>query len=321
MKKFVYAIVLTMCVFLCHAQSAYYDVLAGAGNGIRFWNGNDNYKIHMGSASEYFYGPITVYSIKTQLPNTPGWGFTWGTAGQTPTAALSTQGTFQLAGDLLPQGNLGITTTTPKTSLQISDGWNQVNIGNIAQAYRQTLNWASQYVGFNMVRTANGWETYPDGVNNGGTMMMADPFGCIRFVGVSSSGNSSRTLDNTAINSATRMIITGWGTVGIGTVNPDAALAVNGQVHAEEVKVDTNVAPDYVFNDDYTLRPLAEVQGYIRENHHLPEIPSAKEMETDGVKLGEMNMLLLKKVEELTLYILEQDKRIKDLEGTRKRRR
>jgi hypothetical protein len=101
------------------------------------------------------------------------------------------------------------------------------------------------------------------------------------------------------------------GNVGIGTTSPDAMLAVSGQVHAQEVKVSATVpGPDYVFEKDYKLSSLDSIKNYIEQNKHLPEVPSAKEMEKDGIQLGEMNMLLLKKIEELTLYMLEQDKKI-----------
>ena len=71
--------------------------------------------------------------------------------------------------------------------------------------------------------------------------------------------------------------------------------------------VDLSVpGPDYVFADHYRLTTLKEVEDFIQQNKHLPEIPSAKEMEANGVELGTMNMLLLKKIEELTLYLLEQ---------------
>ena len=99
------------------------------------------------------------------------------------------------------------------------------------------------------------------------------------------------------------------GNVGIGTTNPDSKLTVKGNIHAEEVKVDLSVpGPDYVFEEDYNLRSLEETEAYIKENKHLPEIPSAKEMEANGLELGEMNMLLLKKIEELTLYVIELKK-------------
>ncbi|MHC0446388.1 hypothetical protein ACWA1F_13340 [Flavobacterium sp. 3-218] len=110
------------------------------------------------------------------------------------------------------------------------------------------------------------------------------------------------------------------GNVGIGTENPDAKLAVNGNIHSKEVKVDLTVpAPDYVFKDDYKLKTLDEVESYIKENSHLPEIPSADEFEKNGINVSEMNMALLKKVEELTLYVIEQNKKISELQQENKK--
>ena len=106
------------------------------------------------------------------------------------------------------------------------------------------------------------------------------------------------------------------GQLGIGTRNPDAMLAVKGTVHAEEVKVDLNVpGPDYVFESDYSLSSLEEVEKYIKANKHLSDIPSAKQMKEEGIKIGEMNMKLLQKIEELTLYLIEQNKEIKTLKA------
>jgi len=105
------------------------------------------------------------------------------------------------------------------------------------------------------------------------------------------------------------------GNVGIGTENPDAKLAVSGTIHSKEVKVDLSVpAPDYVFAHDYNLKTLAEVEKYVKENNHLPDIPSARDFEKEGIHLSEMNMALLKKVEELTLYVIEQKKKSEKLE-------
>lgn len=105
------------------------------------------------------------------------------------------------------------------------------------------------------------------------------------------------------------------GNIGIGTSSPNEKLTVNGTIYGKEVRVDLNVpGPDYVFETDYELRTLEELARFIKENKHLPEIPSAKEMEKNGIQLSDMNMALLKKVEELTLYILQQEERIKNLE-------
>ncbi|MFC5282639.1 hypothetical protein [Pedobacter alpinus] len=104
------------------------------------------------------------------------------------------------------------------------------------------------------------------------------------------------------------------GNVGIGTTTPDEKLTVKGKLHAEEVRVDLSVpGPDYVFEKDYPLLSLAETRKYILENKHLPEVPSAKEMEQNGINLSEMNMLLLKKVEELTLHLINQNKTLEEL--------
>ena len=108
-----------------------------------------------------------------------------------------------------------------------------------------------------------------------------------------------------------RFRVTSEGNVGIGSTSPTSKLTVNGDIHAEEVRVDLNVpGPDYVFEEDYDLPTLESLQNYIRENKHLPEVPSAEEMEAHGIDLGVMNMLLLKKVEELTLHLIEQNKKM-----------
>ena len=116
--------------------------------------------------------------------------------------------------------------------------------------------------------------------------------------------------------SGASVIVDQKGDVGIGTYTPDEKLTVNGTMHAKEVKVDLNgsVAPDYVFKEDYDLRSLESLKAIIQEKGHLPNIPSAKEMEADGINLKEMNLKLLEKIEELTLYVIDQNERIKKLE-------
>ncbi len=114
-------------------------------------------------------------------------------------------------------------------------------------------------------------------------------------------------------NGIDRLRITSDGNVGIGTTTPDAALAVKGHIHTQEVLVDLNgaVAPDFVFEPGYKLRTLAETERYINEHKHLPEIPSAAEIEATGMELKTMSLKLLQKIEELTLYSIEQEKALK----------
>ncbi|MEM7380766.1 MAG: hypothetical protein AAF361_06150 [Bacteroidota bacterium] len=109
------------------------------------------------------------------------------------------------------------------------------------------------------------------------------------------------------------------GNVGIGTTDPGSwELAVDGKIRSREVRVDSDVWPDYVFEEDYELPTLEEVARHIQRKGHLINMPSANEIETNGLALGEMNKLLLEKIEELTLYILQLEKRIDTIEKQEK---
>nr|WP_315421950.1 hypothetical protein [uncultured Pedobacter sp.] len=114
--------------------------------------------------------------------------------------------------------------------------------------------------------------------------------------------------DETATNMV--MTFTTAGYVGIGTTSPAEKLSVNGKIRAHEIKVEATNWPDYVFDRDYKILGLNELDAYIKQHKHLPDMPSAKEVEAKGVELGEMNKLLLKKVEELTLHLIEKDKQL-----------
>ncbi len=109
-----------------------------------------------------------------------------------------------------------------------------------------------------------------------------------------------------------RLGITVSGNVGIGTDNPQNKLDVAGTIRATEVRVEALPWSDFVFDKDYKLPTLQEVENHINEYKHLPDIPSEKEVKENGVSLGEMQAKLLQKIEELTLYTIELNKVLKE---------
>lgn len=107
-----------------------------------------------------------------------------------------------------------------------------------------------------------------------------------------------------------KMVLDSAGIVRIGTSSNRATLNVNGEVITRKVKVTQNNWPDYVFESNYQLPSLYEIEQFIQKNKHLPEIPSATAIENNGLDIGETQALLLKKIEELTLYTIQQQKQI-----------
>ena len=111
------------------------------------------------------------------------------------------------------------------------------------------------------------------------------------------------------------------GNVGIGTrltTNPNGyKLAVNGKIGAKEVQIEitSGTWPDYVFDEAYPLMPLSDLDRFVKQQGHLPDVPAQADVaQAGGVKVGEMNTVLLKKVEELTLYVLELKRQNEDLQ-------
>lgn len=127
--------------------------------------------------------------------------------------------------------------------------------------------------------------------------------------------NTDGTVDHLA------MVIKASGDMGIGTSSPSEKLEVagnaliDGEIYSKKVKVSTDPGnwPDYVFEPSYKLQSLNELEKYIQANKHLPEVPSAIEVKEKGQDLGEIQATLLKKVEELTLYMIEQNKKQESL--------
>ena len=297
------------------AQQTYYNVTAGNGYGLRFWS-SDLYKIHMGNTSEYKYGPVTDYSIKMNMSTEAGRGWTWGKPGIAPVAALSNTGNMQIVGSFYAIGNIGIGLSDPEAKLHVYNsnylGGTKGNSLLLTRLEGRTGNFFN--ISTWLLRDANGADWFTARYHNGisidvsylvpgvdtRTWWERDPYNNVQSWGHASS--VYLTINN--------------GNVGIGTTNPTEKLVVDGKIIAEEVKVQNVPASDYVFEPDYNLLSLQEVETFIKENKHLPDIPSAQEFKENGVGLGEMDNMLLRKVEELTLYVIQlssQNEAIKDI--------
>ncbi|WP_156131581.1 hypothetical protein [Pedobacter kyungheensis] len=211
------------------------------------------------------------------------------------------------------QGYVGIGTLTPAHPLQIVGGHGDTNLSlfyphpspsqqaNLTLwASEPGLTWTGAGIGNNVSNfvTPAGGTTRINTIRGGSYLRLLD--GEIRMNVVKADGVDINSL---AINPN--------GNIGIGTLTPNEKLSVNGKIRAHEIKVETANWPDYVFEEGYKVGTLEELESYIKTNKHLPEIPSAKEVAENGVQLGEMNKLLLQKVEELTLHLIEKDKALK----------
>lgn len=106
------------------------------------------------------------------------------------------------------------------------------------------------------------------------------------------------------------------GRVGIGTeILGDEILGVRGKIRAAEIKVESQNWPDYVFAENYNLTSLPELERYILKNKHLPDVPEATKVQLEGIEMGKLNSILIKKIEELTLHLIQKDKEITDLKS------
>lgn len=211
-------------------------------------------------------------------------------------------------------GNVGINTVNPISKLQIGDNFGKISFDNIQS--NAALDWNSFLQGFNITRSSSNWTTGADGVKNGATVILSNSSGDLSIACVPSSGTTPATLTDANITSAIKLKILSSGSVGINTtyIPWQYKLAVNGAIICEEVNVKLRANwPDYVFKNGYKLISLRELECFVNKEKHLPEIPSSEEMEKNGIPIGEMQNKQMKKIEELTLYIIQMNKDIQQL--------
>jgi len=288
------------------------------------------------------------------LPGTNRWGIydqsgsKWYTNGKlgigdvTPNAKLSVVGNAAIGfasnqeaptNGMIVNGNVGIGTPFPSGKLDVRDG--SIFLTDVDVVHGMSGSYLENNYGIlePISEIAGGLNIYgisdidAVGLRLNGTIGSATPAVTTPAIMVNTNKKNGTTvqplgaadiafqLDN---NCTPLMTVLGNGNVGIGTIIPDKLFTVKGIIHAQEVQVDVTGFADYVFKKEYKLKPLSEIHSFISENGHLPEIPSEDEVMKNGMNVAEMQVMLLKKIEELTLYAIEQQKRIESLEKTLK---
>jgi hypothetical protein len=326
----------SLCSYCQWTTNATHIYNSNSGN-VGIGTTSPGYKFEV-NGSSYFSG-LTTYSVSTayvqkwnavtgnafvalQINGTDQGYIEWGTnatrnGSGTEMLITNRQGKLSLSdntnnGITLSGGNIGVGTTSPAYKLDVSGTsyfsglmTNTVSLGNIQ-------NWnavsGNAYIGLQKNGIDQGyieWGANAARNDSGTEMFINNKQGKLNLFDGSNDG-----------------ITINEGDVGIGTTSPSEKLSVNGNVYAsgnisaygfiktKKIVVTQTAWPDYVFAKKYRLRSLASLESFIKQNKHLPEVPSAREVEEKGISVGDNQALLLKKIEELTLYVIALKKEV-----------
>lgn len=288
MKKMILSIFMASFMFVTHAQTTYLEKLFAvqpAGSYPEsWWNGNVIIqKPNTGSAQ--FINMIKSGSTRWSLGMVYN-SSTFAIGQSTSDDAAFTNPTFNITAT----GNIGIGYAIPENILEVRGNSSITAGGHDVASFKNAAGSAG---------VLSGWYANGTAVTGGWSHSITNlPY----YLGTSSKPQAITILNN--------------GNVGIGTTIPDCPLTVNGTIHATEVNITMNVPlPDYVFEPNYNLISIGNLQTFIKKNGHLPDVPSAEEVKNGGLDMAKMQVVLLRKVEELTLYIIDQQKELTALKN------
>ena len=178
---------------------------------------------------------------------------------------------------------------------RFKSGYSSLNIGHTISGAGLGV-WGTTYIGFNLRREANNlWKTEYDGASNGGAMIYGTCGGDLIFTCI---GNDSNFAEHQQLSDEQIK------------VNTKMKLRSDGLLKVKEAEEKTEEWSEYVLHAAYPMLALSELAEFITKNHHLPDVPSEAQVMEEGINLGQMDAILLKKIEELILYIIKQQKEI-----------
>lgn len=214
-------------------------------------------------------------------------------------------------------GNIGVSTNNPTDKLVIGNGYEQISFGS---AVNQDAGWLISYMGMNATRTrTNTWQpsvwtiTGEAAAGYGGGVIATDAGGKMFIIPISTGANTTVSLTDAEIY-ARRVVEIGARSNTSGTLGA-GLMRVNGNIICQDLEVTLTNWWDDVFKPDYSLMTILELEKYIFENGHLPGIPAESEVVGQTMSVQEMNLMLLKKVEELSLYVIELQKQIDEMKN------